>query len=432
MMNMKKIFTLLLAAVLCVSLMAACGAEDTATANEDSKNNSESTGAATVSGEVTYRVALVDGLDQPVTGGVVVKFNQNGATAGMQTPDGNGVAEKTLPAGDYTVELQFTDEEFKYDTTNLTLTAAAPELKIALSATLGSQSQSLTIGDKNHEAFFVTVGSTAITLKADGRSYFLFVPTQSGTYEFSLTGSDAAIGYYGAPHFVQENSAAEVNGNKFQISVRPDMIGTGNTGTSTYVIGVDAGQGEAVLCIERIGEHQKTVEDEPWTEYKTSHTPAAYTLPAGTAVKSFDLTAATDTYKLVLDGNGFYHLDSENGPLVLVRLGKKADVKYLDPYETILEYTGIRCYFYKDAEKKEFDRKEKYEEIVMSYIACVDQESGLYPLTEDLKYIIQNNGSHQGWWDANGNNYIFCDEAGIPVPGINSEIAWLFMCCYAG
>ena len=428
-MNMKKLFALLLALTLCLGMLAACGSEDT-TANGDSQKGSESTAAP--SGEVTYRVNLVDGLGQAVTSGVVVKFNQNGATAGMQTPDANGAAAKTLPAGEYTVELQFTDKEYQYDTSDLTLTAAAPEMTIALSATLDAQSETLSVGGKDHEAYSVGLGSTAITLKADDRSYFLFVPTESGTYEFSLTGSDAAIGYYGAPHFVQDTSAAEVVDNKFVISVRPDMIGTGNTGTSAYVIGVDAGTGNAVLCIQRTGEHQKTLEDEPWTEYTTTHTPTAYTLPEGTAVAEFDLTAATDAYKLVADDNGYYHLDSAEGPLVLVRLGKNATVKYLDPYETILEYTGIKCYFYKDAEKTEFDRKEKYEDIVSSYIACVDPDSGLYPLTADLMYIIQNNGSHQGWWNVNGNNYIFRDEAGAIVPGINSEIAWLFMCCYAG
>ena len=97
--------------------------------------------------------------------------------------------------------------------------------------------------------------------------------------------------------------------------------------------------------------------------------------------------------------------------------------------ETILEHTGVGRYFYKDAEKKEFDRKENYADCLLQYIACVDKDSGLYPLTEDLKYIIQNNGEHQGWWDPNG-NYIFLDDAGNSVPGINNEIAWLFMCCY--
>ena len=412
MKNIKKICALVLALVLSVTVLSACG-------------------TGTKSGEPVYKVKIVDAIGNPITTGVVVKFMQNGTQAGMQVVNENGIAEKALPKGEYTVELQFTNAEpqYTYDTENLKLTAKETELEIVLSIGLSEQTQTLGVGGKDVEAHFVTVGGTQITLDAEDRSYFLFSPTESGTYEFSLTGSDAAIGYYGAPHFVQEMSAAEVVDNKFTISVRPDMIGSGNTGTTVLVIGVDAGEGTAVLGIERIGEHEKTVSDEPWVIYEAKTVPAEYTLPAGAQLGEFDLTATTDSYKLVLDSNGYYHLDSAEGPLVLVRLGKNASVKYLDPYETILEHTGVNRYFYKDAEKKEFDHRENYAECLMAYIACVDETSGLYPLTEDLQYIIQNSGEQQGWWDTDV-NYIFRDEGGNNILGINTEIAWLFMCCY--
>jgi len=54
----------------------------------------------------------------------------------------------------------------------------------------------------------------------------------------------------------------------------------------------------------------------------------------------------------------------------------------------------------------------------------------VYPLTKDLQYIIQNHGDHQGWWNVNGPNYLFKDESGNIIPGVNIDIAWLFMCCY--
>ena len=407
-MRMKRIFALLLAAVLCVSVPSACGGN---------------------SGELAYKVAVVDAMGSPVTSGVVVKFMQNGTQAGMQVVNEQGVAEKTLPAGDYTVELQFTDSETKYtyDASALTLSAKKTELTVELALGLGEETQSLSVGGKEFEAHYLTVGATTITLKEEERSYFLFTPTESGTYEFSLKGSDAAIGYYGAPHFVQESSAAEVKDNKFTVSVRPDMIGSGNTGTTVLVLGVDAGKGEAVFGIARIGEHEWSVADEPWTVYAPKHTPSAYTLPAGAKLVDFELTAATDAYKLVADANGYFHLNTADGPLVLVRLGKAAKVRYLDPYETILEHTGVNCYFYD--ENGEFLRKENYAECLVKYIECVDEANGVYPLTEDLQYIIQKSGEHNGWWKDDG-NYIFVNESGEKVPGINSEIAWLFMCCY--
>ena len=54
-----------------------------------------------------------------------------------------------------------------------------------------------------------------------------------------------------------------------------------------------------------------------------------------------------------------------------------------------------------------------------------------YPLTEDLKYIIQQRGEYVGWWDIENNGYMFKDANGNNMTNINAEIAWLFMCCYA-
>ena len=47
-----------------------------------------------------------------------------------------------------------------------------------------------------------------------------------------------------------------------------------------------------------------------------------------------------------------------------------------------------------------------------------------------MKYIIQMSGDHNGWYDASGSTYLFLDQNGVQVPGINPEISWLFMCCY--
>ena len=92
-----------------------------------------------------------------------------------------------------------------------------------------------------------------------------------------------------------------------------------------------------------------------------------------------------------------------------------------------MEHTGVSCYFYD--ESGNFQKKENYAECLGKYIACVDENSGLYPLTEDLQYIIQRSGDQNGWWKQDG-NYIFRNDSGENIPGINSDIAWLFMCCY--
>ena len=129
-----------------------------------------------------YRVTVVDALGNPYTEGVVVQFMQNGAPAGMQVVNGDGVAVKELPDGDYTVELSFTSEttQYYYDKSDLTLSADKKEATVTLSKLPGSEETTLTVADKQVKAYNVETGCTYVTLKKGERSYFLFVPTVAG------------------------------------------------------------------------------------------------------------------------------------------------------------------------------------------------------------------------------------------------------------
>lgn len=422
MKKMKKVTVLVLSMILCCMALWACNAEPSTEGGAQQANQQ-------ASGNVTYKVSVKDAKGTPYTSGVVVKFMQNGVQMGLQVVNAEGVAEKALPSGDYAVELQFTDSEINYVyNKGMQVTAAQPSAEAVVNFSLGSQSQSLYVEDREYEAVYLTTGCTAITLDPAKMTYFLFAPTEAGAYEFSLIGSDAAIGYYGAPHFVQTASAAEVENNAFTMSIRKDMIGTGDTGTTILVLGVAAGEGEAVFSIERIGDPQWTVSDEPWTVYEATGPMTAYTHNAKAKLTDFDLKA--QNYTLVLGEDGFYHKDTADGPLVLVRLGKESGgSEYLDDFQTILEHSGVSKYFY-DA-NGEFVKKEKYDDCLIKYFEIMDEETGLYPLTEDLKYIIQSRGEYSGWFEPSNGLYLFKDENGNPIPGINNEISWLFMCCIA-
>ncbi len=405
-MKMKKMIALLTALVCCAALLSACG------------------------GDPTYKVKVVDALGNPYTSGVVVKFMDNGTQAGMQVVNAEGVAEKTLPKVNYTVQLQFTDSDvnYVYDEAALAFSGGKTELEIVVNLGLGEESQNLFVKDRDYEASYIKAGCTSFALNSEKNTYFLFAPTEAGTYEFSLAGSDAAIGYYGAPHFVQTESAAEVVDNKFTISVRKDMIGTGDTGTTVLVLGVAAGEGEAAFCIQRIGDPQWSVSDEPWTVYEPVGPMTPYVHSAGAKLTDFDLTA--DAYTLVLGEDGYYHKDTADGPLVLVRLGEKSGgSEYLDDFQTILDHSGVNKYFYD--ENGDFVKKEKYDDCLRKYFEIMDEKTGLYPLTEDLKYIIQSRGEYAGWFDESNSLYLFKDQNGNKIPGINSDISWLFFCCYA-
>ncbi len=413
-MNFKRFASMALAMVLilsCASLFS-CGAK-----------------------EIEYTVNVKDANGTPYTSGIIVNFMQDGEKAGIQAVDENGVAKKVLPRGDYTVELDFTgDKDAYYYAGGAKLSAKEPTADAILANKVTGEARVLVVGENEFDAYDIGTGCTYVELNTKARNYFLFSPTQGGHYVFSVVDGDGIeIGYYGAPHFIQDFSVAEVKDGSFSTDVKDGMVGQGDGGTATYVIGVDSKKAEScVISIERTGDATKTIEDEPWTEFKGTHSPEAYTLPQGVAIKEFDLTAKTDAYKLVLDETtGYYHLNSKDGPVVLVRLAEDCD--YIACYATILEKQNVVKYFY-DGEEKSYEtfvKRETYANCLFDYIDCADENTGVYPLTEDLMYIIQQNGDHMGWWDPDGNNYRFRNMDDTKDLTINTEIAWLLMCCYA-
>ena len=426
-MNFKNTKALVLALVmLCSLLLAACG-------GQPAENTTPNDAPA------AYQVKVVDAFGNPVTSGVIVRFLQDGQQISMQPVDGNGVAAKEMADGTYDVELKFTDSNasYYYDQENLTVSADSKSLEVTLYSALNDQNATiygyslLSKGGKEHEACSVVVGGTYVELTAGERNYFLFTPTEAGLYTFSVKDSDAVIGYYGAPHFVQEWTTVEPVDNAINVSIKSSMIGTNGAGTTVLVLGLDAvgSDTSAILTIERVGDPEWTVEDEPWYVYQPTIALTAYQHPAGASLKEFDLTAATETYNLVLGSDNFYHLDSADGPLVLVRLGEKSGgSNYLDSFETIVGKSGVVSYFFD--EDGNFLKKESYTECLYEYLNYDDEATGLYPLTEDLKYIIQARGAYYGWFDKENQGYIFRDLNGIAQSDINPDIAWLFYCCY--
>lgn len=413
---MKKKLLCLMAAVLCLAaLLCACGKGSPAPTEPK--------------GDPTYRVTVLDGESKPYTTGVIVRFSQNGSQVAMVAVDDNGVAQKAMPAGEYTVELMFTGDAsaYVYDKNNLTLTADKPEMTIVLYQAAGEQSALQAAGD-DAVARPVSIGATYVELTAGSRNYFLFAPTEAGLYEFTTSDAGAMVGYYGAPHYVQTNSVKEVVDNKFTVSINAGMIGTSNTGTAVLVIGIDSESlGNCILYVRRIGDPEHSVEDEPWTVYNATVSLSPYKLETGATLAEFDLTAAASQYTLVYnEADGFFHLNTADGPLVLVRLGK--DSKYLACFKTILDTSGVSKYFYDETGK--FLKRETYNECLLAYIANMDEDNGVYPLTKDLQYIIQQRADHAGWFDKDAATYLFKDSDGNKVLDINPDLMWLFMCCY--
>lgn len=412
----NKLFTII-ALLLCFCTLTACGG--------NGGDESEDGGST-----ADYSVTVTDCFGVPFESGVVVLYMKDGVQAAMQIVNGEGVAVKNLEKGNYTVDLKFTDSNaaYTFNKAAAVLSADKTSVKIELFNAISGTGTALYTPNGEATAHAVLEGGTSVELKA-GRSYYLFTPQKAGTYEFSTSDKNAVIGYYGAPSFVQSQSAAEVVDNSFTVSVSDSMIGKDNTGTTVIVVGIDAeADSSCILKIKRIGDPEYSISDEPWTVYKASTAPEAFTLEGGVTLKNFDLTAASDAYKLVYnEADGSYHLNSADGARVYVWLTEEPS--YMSCYKTMLESVGVNKYFFD--ENGEFVKKESYTECLLGYIECADSEKGVYPLTKDLEYIIKQSGDYLGWWKADSHSFIFYGADEQPLPNLNPEIAWLFMCCYA-
>lgn len=406
MKNLKKL--IIVAALMCSAMfLVACGG-----------------------GETEYKVTVKDALGNTYGKDTIVEFYDGDTKAGMQICDENGVATKTLAKGTYTIKVTSTEKGVSYYYEETQVTGSKTAVDVIISNMLGEEPEVLFVSGEETDAYYVNAGCTNVELAEGERNYFLFVPTEAGMYEFSVVcDSKTDIGYYGAPHFVQENSAAEVKDGKFTMNITESMIGKEGTGTTIVVIGVDSEKkANAVLCIDRTGDPEKTLAEEEWTIYKKTVELSKYTLPAGKSLVDFDITSATK-YNLVLNkADGFYHLNNENGPLVVVYLAEDPTVPYLPCFKNILDRSGVSKYVF-DADGN-FVEKVSYSECLLEYIEFADDATGVYPLTEDLKTIIQERGEYVGWWDSTSPSFIFKDTADMPIPGLNVDNAWLFMCAY--
>lgn len=408
---MKRILAFLLALTLCCGF-AACGKEPAA-GGETPEG---------LSADAEYTVKIVDALGNAYTGTALVRFLQDGQQKAMQQAK-DGVVTKTLPRGEYTLELQLPDcpQEFTYTEGKITATETACEL--AVTYKLGDNTTELYVSEE--PVHFVTEGCTTVPVAAGVRTYYLFNQEKVGKFSFTTVGG-GTIGYYGATHMVQEVSAAEVVGNTFTIDIKQ-----GQVGGQPLVIGIDSEtDAEVTLCITRVGDPDWGIDDEPVQTYQPTLELSKYTLPAGTTLKDFDLTA--ESYTLVKDDQGFYHLGTVDGPMVYTYLNVKS--KYLDPLKTVSEKSGIGKVFWKDVEnhtKESFEKRESYNVCVNSYCEVADENAGVYPLTDDMMYILQQHGDYYGWWNIDGHSYLFKDANGGNDTSVNPDVAWLFACCYA-
>lgn len=428
---LKSLGVIMLAVMLGCVMMAGCEKEPEAPAQTE------------------YRVTLADYDGNAIVTGAVAVFYQNGTQVAMQACDASGIAAKTLATGEYTVKLQFTSgDAYYYHDDDLKVTADSPELKVTLYPKTTGEQVTLNIPTWSVDALGLTTventptqvyslaeGATYVEVRPGEKTYFLFTPTRGGMYELSvLEGAGCTFGYYGMPSYIRETPVYEIVDGVCNINVENDAATgeiidiTDDNGNKTdevqntlsLVLAVEAtAASECIVCIDRVGEPSWNVSQEVWTIYETTARLEQCVIGENVELLDFDLTKE---YSIVFsDADGMYHVGSESGPVVYVYLSQNP--RFVDCFQTILENGTVRAYFFD--EKGEFVKKEAYGSCLREYFEYVDKETGVYPLTNDLLYIIKTYGENQGWWDRQDKGFI------VDVDGLVEASGWLFMCCYA-
>ena len=423
-MSKKRFRALSLCVLMVLSLVLFCACE-----NEEVKPTE-----SVDSSELDYKVTVVDGSGAPYTEKIVVKFMQGEEQIAMIPVDADGVAQKVLPKGDYTVDIMSTDPDASYyfDRQAAVLSADSSSLELVLAKEMGQLFETVSVDDASSDAYYVSEGTTHVSVADGDRNYFLFVPERAGTYEFWAS-DESTIGIYGGSvHFILPNSTHEMVDGKIQLSVQPSMIGSGETGTTVYVICVDVPEGTSDLMLNVFctGGPGWSFTEEPWTNYVPKAEIQDFVLPEDVTLKKFDLTADSSEYELVLSQtDGYYHLLTEDGPVVYVQLSEPmygismmnmvGEIVYQDG---VLMQTGTAPFRYSYDNGQDDFFKEDYTDAMRQYVTARDKTTGVYPLNEDLYYMLPLGIESMGWCRKDTVNYLFHD-----LDGVNDEISWMFL-----
>ena len=233
---------------------------------------------------------------------------------------------------------------------------------------------------------------------------YAFEPTEVGKYTFTST--DSLIG------LVSNNGMWITAGTS--TNAITDGVVTENSfeWTSTSV-----GQSIWVAALPDTNVATITVEYEevviheiPREYYENTVTPEAFEF-GGNAdelmyVDTFD--GIEDT--AVLGADGYYHLNSANGPILFANLN--------DPMMSLSAANSYGQLKQLINENGEVVLIIDYTLAMIDYLACMDQETGLYPLTADLIEVFNKAGTSLGWYGAEG--WLGGEEAD----------AWMFACYY--
>jgi hypothetical protein len=379
-----------------------------------------------------YTVTVTDGKGDALSG-VEVVFTKGGTEVAKVKTDKSGKAVAKLENGEY--GFGFVETSCYVSSDNDTLTVSAPSATAKL-IPYATSPELIYPGEENEEpangqpgivagVYTLSVGSYRIPVEKDKMRYIHFIPSEGAVYRFYTDSEKVEVGYYGNKFFVYSaNSGTVLEDGSITVEVLHSQVG------DTLVIGLrstSAAVTECTVTIERYADMGITLEEIEWIPYKPDAVFEKIETPEGNIV-GMDLAvwspldaAAAEIQVYFNEKDGYYHLNSIDGPVLYVRISSKSS--YQEAFTTIVGTSNLGKYIYD--ENGEFVMKERYNEIFFAYEKAADPKYGVYPLDEDLYYILKGLGEI-GWYDKTHHNYIFKEEAIIVMP----YNGWLFACVY--
>lgn len=404
--------------------IAQISADGYALGNAELSEDSTSAEITLEEGEVEkleYTVTVRNYFGQPVSG-VTLAFKQLGAVRATAITDDQGVATASLAAGDYTVAIPegyYTPEE-----ENL-LTQENTSVSILAVNLVTGETDNL----YDNPTPILQLGATYVDgLQSSTDNYFLFVPEVDGQYRFTGLYTQGSISYWGN----NTNFITNITGttdydsatNAYTLNIKPSHLG------STFVLGL-SGDTQGVILIERIGDAVLDITDMEETPYVGQQPESGFRLkvPAGQKLTYVDVFDKVVTWHKGSDG--YYHLNSPTGPVLYVNLGDSA------PYLAMSKCMGVTdehavyklVYVYYDENGTPI-KKESYNACMTEYVKARCPSTDVYPLNDDLIFILQQASLVKGWGDISSVDYMFYDANGEKIPGVIPEIAWMYACCY--
>ncbi len=379
-------------------------------------------------GDGQYTVRVLDYAGNPQSG-VAVRILKNGVPAAMERTGADGTVTAQLESADYTVVLAFSGQKLYYEEKKAVLPSGTTDLTIRVAPANGKDFEMIY---DMYTSYYVSEGGTYVKTQANVDNYFIFTTKNPGQYRVTTSDPEAIVSYWGGSTSFIFNGTASLDGydpasNSFRLNVKQKNIPDNDVGYLA-VIGI-TGASDCILEIIWIGDPILDETDMEAEIYEAKTPPKPFRYTQGKKLTYVDVTGKTDSYKIVMGSDGYYHLNSATGPLLYVNLGPNA------PYVSLYNMLGYQGYGGTSLNAVFYDangsvvRKEDYTACMCSYVESIDAAQGIYPLTEDLVYMLKNGGAYKGWWDPDSGNYIFKDANGNPKT-INEELGWMFAVCY--